>query len=139
MGQRGRGKGAEERNFPPAPCSLISLISDSPSKYIEYIDYKFSEVSQDPSGLLDCRSKLLWARQYASSDVIESNGWFSTLNGAASPSGCGRGFPLLRSTIVKETADSAVRSLSKGLQPAPHFYRFCRLLRKKHLLIKICR
>ncbi|MEH2410012.1 hypothetical protein [Nostoc sp.] len=50
----------------------------------------------------------------------------------------GRGFPLLRSTIVKETADSAVRSLSRGL-PAPNFYRFCRLPRGNHLLLKICR
>ncbi|WP_292822995.1 hypothetical protein [Nostoc sp. JL33] len=49
----------------------------------------------------------------------------------------GRGFPLLRSTIVKETADSAVRSLSRGLQPAPNFYSFCRLARGKQLLLKI--
>ena len=84
----------------------------------KYIDYKFSEVSQDLGRLLDCRSKLLWARQYASSDALPLQmGGFPHLIVRLAPLVDGRGFPLLRSTIVKETADSAVRSLSRGL---PH-------------------
>ncbi|YAG12506.1 hypothetical protein NSTC745_01785 [Nostoc sp. DSM 114161] len=61
------------RNF---PLSLISPMPNAHSLILrfllkrfnisEYIDAKFSEVSQNPSSLLDCRSKLVWAKRCAS-------------------------------------------------------------------------
>ena len=64
---------------PSAPLHLCLLPTPLTCRFLlrhfnisKYIDYKFNEVSQDPSRLLDCRSKLLWASQYASSDAIQS-------------------------------------------------------------------
>ena len=67
------------------------------------------------NGLLDCRSELPWTTQSASTDAIKRIWGFSTPIGAASSSVVRRGFTVLRSTIVKETAESAVKSLSKKL------------------------
>jgi hypothetical protein len=67
------------------------------------------------NGLLDCRNELLWTTRSASTDAIKRIWGFSTPIGAASSSVDQRGFTVLRSTIVKETAESAVKSLSKKL------------------------
>ncbi|MBD0261286.1 MAG: hypothetical protein ICV78_00790 [Tolypothrix sp. Co-bin9] len=67
------------------------------------------------NGLLDCRSELPWTTQCAITDAIKCIWGFSTPLGAGSSSVDRRGFTILRSTIVKETAESAVRSLSKKL------------------------
>ena len=125
LGAEGRGRVIKRILYslpcplPPAPLPLPHPLS---CRFLLrhfnisiYLDYKFSEVSQDPSSLLDCRSKLLWARQRASSDALPLHlGGFPHLMVRLAPLVDGRGFPLLHSTIVKETADSAARSLSIG-------------------------
>jgi hypothetical protein len=57
------------------------------------------------NGLLDCRSELPWTTRSASTDAIKRIWGFSTPIGAASSSVDRRGFAVLRSTIVKETAN----------------------------------
>ncbi|MBD2678688.1 MULTISPECIES: hypothetical protein [Nostoc] len=51
--------------MPNAPCPILRFLFKHFNISI-YIDAKFSEVSQNPSSLLDCRSKLLWAKRCAS-------------------------------------------------------------------------
>ncbi|WP_160111434.1 hypothetical protein [Tolypothrix sp. NIES-4075] len=85
--------------FPHSPCPIPHYpIPHSPFPFI-------AKVVLYRNGLLDCRSELPWTTRSASTDAIKRIWGFSTPIGAASSSVDRRGFTVLRSTIVKETAN----------------------------------